>query len=75
MFTEACQQGNWLESISGRRIWPRAGEPGWQNLPEEKKERMLQWGREAMEAGYPMLLATQFMRFARDGNRKAWENP
>ena len=75
MFAEACREKDWLAAVCRRRIWPKAGEPGWKALPEEKKQEILRWGREAMEAGYPQLLATQFMRFARDGNRKAWENP
>ena len=64
-----------LKDPCARRRWPKAGEAIWERLDPGKCEEILAWGSASMEKGYPVLLATQFLRFSRDGNRKAWENP
>lgn len=46
----------------------------WESLSAELREQLLAWGEEA-QSGYPMLKATQFMAFARTGDRQVYEAP
>ncbi|MBQ2947742.1 MAG: heparinase II/III family protein [Clostridia bacterium] len=59
----------------GYRPFPRRQERDiWNSLSEEKRGALLAWGEEA-KAGYPMLTATQFLAFSRNGSRMAYEEP
>ena len=49
--------------------------PTWENLAPERKHALEKWTEDALETAYPMLTATQFMAFVRDGSRKVYEDP
>ncbi len=75
---------NWLDDVNiravlqprdKRRLFPAGNDPRWQQLPQEKKENILTWAAQAVDEGYPMLTATQFLAFVRTGSRKAYEDP
>lgn len=55
--------------------YPQCGDAAWDKLSSAARERLAEWGREALETAYPMLTATQFMAFVRDGSRKVYEDP
>lgn len=55
--------------------FPRCNErQAWENLTDETKQILLQWGEEAL-CGYPQLTATQFMAYRRSGERRIFEKP
>ena len=60
----------------GRRSpFPKAGDRArWEALPGEITGQLIAWGDEA-RADYPMLAASQFMAFARSGDRETYETP
>ncbi|MBR6028203.1 MAG: heparinase II/III family protein [Clostridia bacterium] len=64
-----------LAPAAARRPWPREGDPAWAALPEDRRETLLRWGEEAMAEGYEPLLASQHLRFTRDGDRRVFETP
>ncbi len=47
----------------------------WEGIPEEDRNALLQAADEAMKEPYPLLKATAFMAFSRDGNRQVFEQP
>lgn len=58
-----------------RRAFPTIGERApWEALSDGVKAQLLVWGREALD-GYPAVTATQFLAFARQGNRQCYEKP
>lgn len=58
-----------------RRAFPTIEErSSWEALPDGVKAQLLDWGREALK-GYPAVTATQFLAFARQGNRQCYEAP
>ena len=52
----------------------RQDRAAWKALSGDVRAQVLEWGAEAFD-GYPMLTATQFLAFCRDGSRKVYENP
>lgn len=74
-YADAASLARLIAGKNSRSRFPRSGErEPWEALPEDVKGQLLDWGREA-QGGYPMLVATQFMAFVREGNRQAWEKP
>ena len=62
--------------IKERKLLPRLEErERWETVPEEMRREILQMAEEYKGIEYPMCLATQFLRFVRDGSRKAYEEP
>ena len=47
----------------------------WEALPEQTRHDLKALAEEYRAKPYPMLLATQFMAFVRDGSRRAYEDP
>lgn len=47
----------------------------WENIPAALGEELRSMADEYRAKPYPMLHATDFMAFVRNGSRKAWENP
>lgn len=64
-----------LASWKERFPYPTCGDAAWENLAPERKHALEKWAEEALETAYPMLTATQFMAFVRDGSRKVYEDP
>lgn len=59
-----------------RKIFPCMEErERWEAVPEAIRNEILRMAGEYREKEYPMCLATQFLRFVRDGSRKAYEEP
>lgn len=59
-----------------RKLFPRVEERDrWERVPEVMRREILQMAEEYRGKEYPMCLATQFLRFVRDGSRKAYEEP
>lgn len=59
-----------------RRLFPRMEErEKWDTVPEAIRGEILRMAEEYREKEYPMCFATQFLRFVRDGSRKAYEEP
>lgn len=58
-------------------MWvPRAeNRSTWMAVCDAAKDEILQSAEAAMEAGFPMLLASQYMAYVRSGNREAFEKP
>lgn len=54
---------------------PASMREAWEKLPRTAREELLRAGEEQHTAPYPMLLATQFLAFCRNGSRKAYEDP
>lgn len=52
----------------------RQDRQAWQGIDQSLREEILLWGEEA-RGGYPMVTATQFMAFSREGDRQAYERP
>ena len=77
MFEKVWQQKQTLalNKPESGRIWPKAGNEAWHKIDEAKKNLILSWGVESMAAGYPALLARDFLSFTRTGNRRVWETP
>ena len=61
-----------LASWKERFPYPTCGDAAWENLAPERKHALEKWAEEALETAYPMLTATQFMAFVRDGSRKVY---
>ena len=55
--------------------YPSMGDPAWQQLPGDVRRDLLKTAERYRTMPYPMLNATQFMAFVRDGSRKAYETP
>lgn len=53
---------------------PRADRAAWDGLSQAVRAELLAWGGEA-RAGYPPLMATQFLAFSRTGDRQVFEKP
>lgn len=57
------------------RPFPRRQErAAWEALGEDVRGQLVAWGEEAF-AGYPMITATQFLAFCRNGSRSVYEQP
>ncbi len=65
-----------LESILKKNFapFPKWGEPGWQNLPEETRRHLIRRGEALAAQDWLVLPATVFMEFQRNGNRSHYEN-
>lgn len=78
MFTEYLKEHPLRESLHFpcAPVYPEAGErEKWAQIPEDFREELLRLGKEWKEIPYPLLKATQFMAFSRNGSRAAWEKP
>ncbi len=75
MLAEAFDASPTLAGWEERFPYPKCGDTAWQNLAPERRERLTAWSREALATPYPMLTATAFMAFVRNGSRKAYEDP
>ena len=78
MFTEYLKEHPLRESLNFpcAPVYPEAGErEKWARIPEDFREELLRLGKEWKEIPYPLLKATQFMAFSRNGSRAAWEKP
>ena len=78
MFTEYLKEHPLRESLRFpcAPVYPEAGErEKWARIPEDFREELLRLGKEWKEIPYPLLKATQFMAFSRNGSRAAWEKP
>ena len=74
-FNDAAALSRLLISRDRRLRFPGSAERRpWEALSEDVKSQLLRWGEEA-RAGYPMLPATRFLAYAREGDRQAWEKP
>ena len=47
----------------------------WEGIGEERKAQLRALAERCRDTEYPLLKATQFMAFARNGSRVAWEQP
>lgn len=59
-----------------KRIYdfPRASERNfWENIPQKKKELLLEAAEDALQTEIPLLKAADYMKFFREGNRIAYE--
>ena len=45
----------------------------YETLPESLKEKLIQAGEEKLNYSFPVIRATDYMRFKRDGDRAAFE--
>jgi len=52
----------------------RQDRAAWEALAERVRGQVLAWGEEALD-GYPMVTATQFLAFCRNGSRSVYEQP
>lgn len=52
----------------------RQDRAAWEALGDDVRGQLIAWGEEAL-AGYPMLTATQFLAYCRNGSRNAYEDP
>ena len=78
MFTEYLKEHPLRESLRFpcAPVYPEAGErEKWARIPEDFRVELLRLGKEWKEIPYPLLKATQFMAFSRNGSRAAWEKP
>ena len=74
-FDDAAVLSHQLIEQDRRLRFPASGEQArWEALPEDIKGQILRWGDEALH-GYPMLPATRFLAYVREGDRQAWEKP
>ena len=74
-FDDAAALSRLLIGKDRRLRFPASDErERWENLSEDIKSQLLRWGEEARE-GYPMLPATRFLAYVREGDRQAWEKP
>lgn len=64
-----------LAEWEARFPYPLCGDRAWAALPQQRRDEVTAWGKEALATSYPMLTATQFMAFVRDGSRKTYEDP
>lgn len=64
-----------LRQAQARCPWPVCGSDRWGELPEEKKTVIRTWAAEMLPEPYPMLTATQFLSYVRDGSRTVYEQP
>lgn len=64
-----------LLAPGGFAPFPRRQERArWEALGEEARRELITWGDEAL-GGYPMVTATQFLAFLRNGDRQVFERP
>lgn len=63
-----------LPPASWRPFPLRGDRTAWESLTERQKKALIEWGEEAQQ-GYPMLTATQFLAFSRNGSREIFETP
>jgi len=54
---------------------PASRRPAWESLPPQHRQVMIALGQEALATPWPNLPATLYLRFARDGDRAAFEAP
>lgn len=52
----------------------RQDRAAWEALSDDVRGQIAAWGKEAL-AGYPMITATQFLAFCRNGSRDVYEQP
>lgn len=75
MFSEYLKTHDLKTELRGYHPFPdRSNRAAWMSLDQEKREAICQWGDEA-KTGYPMLTATQFMAFSRNGSRTVFQEP
>ena len=56
------------------RPFPKASmQTSYETLPESLKEKLIQAGEEKLNYSFPVIRATDYMRFKRDGDRAAFE--
>ena len=78
MFSEFLKTHPMAELLSGapyRPFPPMEDRAAWQGLPPERLEDLIKGVEAWRGTEYPLLKATQFMAFARNGSRVAWEAP
>ena len=78
MFAEYLKEHALAEQIEFpcRQLYPDAGQrDAWNRIPEDFALGITELGKKWKDLPYPMLTATQFMAFARNGSRVAWEKP
>lgn len=72
-FQDAANQ--FKGSLKGYDAFPcAANREAYQTLPQAVKEELLQEGEKYLHYKYPMILATDFMNFKRNGNRVDYED-
>ncbi|HEY6494411.1 MAG TPA: heparinase II/III family protein [Trebonia sp.] len=54
---------------------PVADRPYWERVPGETRDRLLAQTAPASQRPWPLLTATEYARYGRDGNRQAYERP
>lgn len=56
--------------------FPKAADRmAWNDLPTDKRDELRTLAARYRNMAYPILTATQYMAFAREGNRSVWEKP
>lgn len=66
---------DWNGKIKDFAPYPKATDrEAYEQLPEELKEEIVKEGENYLEYEYPVIRATDFMRFKRTGNRVAFED-
>lgn len=56
------------------RPFPKASmQTSYETLPESLKEKLIQAGEEKLNYSFPVIRATDYMRFKKDGDRAAFE--
>lgn len=74
-FLDTHDLGALLCSPGDFRPFPRRQDrAAWEALSSDVRGQLVAWGEEAL-AGYPMLTATQFLAFCRNGSRSVYEQP
>ena len=78
MLREWCEKYNLKDFILDREAYhpfPTAGDRGvWEKLSLVLRDKKIKLGEEYLDYHWPVLLATRFMDFGRDGNRSQYEN-
>ena len=75
MLAKAFDDFQPLAGWEERFPYPVCGDEAWKCLAPQSREQLETWGKEALGTAYPMLTATQFMAYVRDGSRKVYEDP
>lgn len=57
------------------RLFPPAGDPAWSTIPETYRQDLLALADKYRGIAYPMVTASQFMAFVRNGSRSIYEGP
>ena len=78
MFREYLREHSMAALLAGGRprLFPDMDDrDAWENIPEALKNEIAAAAAQFRKAEYPLLRASQFMAFFRDGSRTAWEAP